>query len=87
MVEKSWNRPEERSHYLRQIVEMASQTPVTAVKQNRRSNTLVSAVLGSDKFGWLAPNLDVTVRLSEVNSLSITVVVDKNAGDAADENQ
>jgi len=43
--------------------------------------------LGSDKFGWLAPNLDVTVSLSEVNSLSVTVVVDKNASNAANENK
>jgi hypothetical protein len=87
MVEKSRNRPKERSHDLGQIVEMASQTPVAAVEENGGSNALVSAVLGGDKFGWLAPNLDVTVSLSEVNSLSVTVVVDKNASNAAYENK
>ena len=68
-------------------MEMASQTPVTTVKQDRGSNTLVSAVLGRDEFGWLAPNLDVAVSFSEVDSLSVAVEVDVDANDAGNENQ
>mgnify|MGYP007071442990 CR=1 FL=1 len=68
-------------------MEMASQTPVTTVKQDGGSNALVSAVLGRDEFGWLAPNLDVAVSLSEVDSLSVAVEVDVDANDAGNENQ
>jgi len=87
MLEKSGNWPEERGQDLWNIVEMAWQTPVTIVKQDRSSDTLVSAVLGSDKFGWLAPNFYVTVGLSEDFSLSVTVKVDVNHKDAGDEKE
>ena len=87
MLEKSGNRPEEWSKDLGNIVEMAWQTPVTIVKQDGGSNALVSAVLGSDKFGWLAPNFDVTVSFSEDFSLSVTIKVDINAKGTSDEKE